>query len=553
MRILLIVLLSWLVPTLALGAYMGGVMFDALREKTQAALAESAGHAQTLTVSTIARSVAIAKDVTYDGDLTRAYAAYAAGKYGYVDFYRLSRNYLERKFGRDPLFLFAAYFPANNPEAFMYTSGGYAEALEFQRNFQPEAEVLGEKLSTRCAFVGWGGQLYLVRNLYNLRLERFGMLILGVNRAELFRALDETGSRWGAPFDIRLGGYDGAAVDWENEPDGISERGENLSFTQRHAEWDFTLFTRLQVPKNAVYAEMAQAQKLLIFLVLAIVPLGIAVLWFVHRRIAKPILILSRASRRMAEGELGVTVPMRGPDELGQLGVAFSSMSEQIRHLVDTVLKGQLSLKDARIEALQRRINPHFLNNALELITWQARMDGSEAVAAMVEALSVLLNASLDRGEHPLVPLSEEMDVADAYFYFIRLRFGERLVIWKDADPALMGVPLPRMIVQTLLENAVEHGIAPSGGGHIRLNVFKNEAGLNIEVLNSGKRLTPVDRDRIERLLREEGAGEGHVGIRNVSARLRLIYGGRASFSIREDDRTHDTVASIIIPLEAGG
>lgn len=552
LRILLIVLLSWLVPTLALGAYMG-MMFDALRDKTHAALAESAGHAQTLTVSTIARSVSVAKDVTYDGDLTRAYAAYAAGKYNYVDFYRLSRNYLERKFGRDPLFLFAAYFPVSQPEAFMYTSSGYAEALEFQRNFQREAEALGETLSTRCAFAGWGGKLYLVRNLYNLRLERFGMLVLGVNRSELFRALDETGSRWGAAFDIRLGGYDDSEVDWETEPDGILERGENLSYTQRHAEWDFTLFTRLQVPKSAVYAEMEQARKLMILLLLAILPLGIAVLWFVHRRIAKPILILSQASLRMAEGELGVTVPMRGPDELGQLGVAFSSMSEQIRHLVDTVLKGQLALKDARIEALQRRLNPHFLNNALELITWQARMDGSEAVAAMVEALSVLLNASLDRGEHPMVPLSEEMEVADAYFYFIRLRFADRLTLWKDVDPALTGVMLPRMIVQTLLENAVEHGIAPSGGGHIRLNVFQNAAGLNIEVWNSGKRLTPEDRERIDRLLREEGPGEGHVGIRNVSARLRLIYGGRASLSIREDDRTRDTVASIIIPLDQGG
>ena len=181
LRILLIVMICWLVPALLLGWYMGGVLFDALRQKTEAALTESAGHAQSLTVSAIRRAVTLAKDVTYDGELSLAYAAYAAGRYGYEDFYRVSRNYLERKYGRYPLFAFAAYFPVSDPSRFMYTVGGYEAALAFLRDHQAEALALGEDLSTRCAFAGWGGSLYLVRNLYNLKMERYGMLVLGVN------------------------------------------------------------------------------------------------------------------------------------------------------------------------------------------------------------------------------------------------------------------------------------------------------------------------------------------------------------------------------------
>jgi hypothetical protein len=86
LRILAIVLLCWLVPALLLGGYMGGVIFDALQQKTEAALTESAGHAQTLTVQAIRRAITQAKDVTYDGELSTTYADYAAGRLYYAGF-----------------------------------------------------------------------------------------------------------------------------------------------------------------------------------------------------------------------------------------------------------------------------------------------------------------------------------------------------------------------------------------------------------------------------------------------------------------------------------
>jgi two-component system sensor histidine kinase YesM len=551
-RILLIVLLCWLLPALALGGYMGGVFFGALQEKTEAALASSAEHAHTLTIQIIQRAITLAKDVTYDGELATAYADFNADRLSYHDFYRISRNYLERKYGRESLFTFAAYFPINRPDTYMYTVAGYQSALSFQQNCQLLALDMGLTLDTKCSFAGWNGNLYLVRNLYNLRMERYGMLVLGMNMQELFAPLYSAGKKWDSGFDILLGGYEsyqGEAVNWAGEPLGLSERMENLSYVQGHTERDYTLYTRVQVNKKSVYAQMTQFRQLLFLLVLAIVPIGIVTMLFVHRRIAKPIFLLSQASRRMADGELGVTVPMHGKDELGQLGIAFSSMSTQIRHLVDTAYKEEIALRDARIEAMQSRINPHFLNNALEMINWQARMDNNGAIAAMVEALSVLLNASLDRGDHRLVPLSEELSIADAYFYFVRLRFGDRLTIYKDVNPVLLAHKLPRMVIQTLLENAIEHGIAPSGGGRIRLNVFSDAAFLHVEVLNNGKQLTKDDREKITALISEEGSGEGHVGIRNVSQRLRLIYRGRASLRITQDSHG-ETVATIVIPLD---
>jgi len=95
------------------------------------------------------------------------------------------------------LFTFAAYFPIERPDEFMYTVAGYQSALGFQQNCLLLALELGDTLDTRCSFAGWGENLYLVRNLYNLRMERYGMLILGVNIPELFAPLYSPGQMWG--------------------------------------------------------------------------------------------------------------------------------------------------------------------------------------------------------------------------------------------------------------------------------------------------------------------------------------------------------------------
>ena len=139
------------------------------------------------------------------------------------------------------------------------------------------------------------------------------------------------------------------------------------------------------------------------------------------------IALLSEASHQIEAGELGVTVPMHGDDELGTLGKAFSNMSLRLEELIDRTYKEEIALRDARIQAMQSRINPHFINNALETINWQARIEGSETISAMVESLSVLLNAGMSRNDRRILSLREELETARAYFYFVGLRFGERL------------------------------------------------------------------------------------------------------------------------------
>ena len=318
----------------------------------------------------------------------------------------------------------------------------------------------------------------------------------------------------------------------------------------RHSDGDgvdldllITLDRRQQYREQYFFGYLALGIYLLLIPVLALLA------WYVSRRIVKPISLLSAASRRIESGELGVTVPMHGGDELGDLGRAFSNMSRRLEELIQKTYKEEIALRDAQIQALQSRINPHFINNALESINWEARMEKSETIPAMVSALSVLLGASMARQDRRMVTMREEADVAEAYIYFVQPRFGDSLRITREVEESAPDCLVPLLTVQPVLENAVEHGIAPAGGGEIRLCCRKEGRCLRIEIVNTGKPIGPEDRVKIDAALRGETTAGAHLGLANIADRLRLIYGGQAGLAVFSDEAGR-TVVRMDIPQD---
>lgn len=544
-----IMLLCWLIPTALLGSFMGTQFFRALQEKTEAFLTTGAEQAQVRTLENISKVITLAKDAVYDGELATAVSSLESDQMAPEIYFRACRNYLEGKYGREALSDFALFFRSADPDSIFFTSDDFQEAQLFQQTVQPTVLELSEQLDTRCYFYEQNGRVYLIRNLYNNRLEKFGMLLVGINTSELFSPILEWSAKWDASYSILLDSYHAGDLSHMEREDGLSEQDELLLYTLTTTNRDYEFRFQVQADKRIVYQEMDAFRTLMIWMFVLVPPLCLLIMYFVNRRIIRPVEILSNASTRIQNGELGITVPMRGKDELGQLGKAFSAMSLRLQTLVDQSYKGEIALRDARIQAMQSRINPHFLNNALETINWQARIEESETVSTMVEALSLLLNASMDRGEQHLVPLQEELNIADAYFYFVSLRFGDRLTIWKDVQDGLSRQLVPRLVIQTLIENAIQHGIEPAGGGRIRMAIYKQMDSLLIEITNNGRKLSEQDRKRITTLLGDDSDDGGHLGIRNVALRLRLLYGKQASLTISSDAHG-ETVAAIRLPLQ---
>ncbi|NLG24343.1 MAG: histidine kinase [Clostridiales bacterium] len=552
-RILAIAALCWLLPTLALGGYLGGGIIQSLRRQTESALLLSAAYAEADAVTELERIVALAKSVTYDEVFSAASAAYLSGEYRYQDFFRTCRIYVDRKFAREQAFTFAAFYLIDQPGRVISTTPTTASServTRFVQGAQAAALRLGETLDTRCRFLSVGGETYLVRNLLNRKLERFGMLVIGIDTRRVLAPLLD-GAAWGG-IDIQLDDFRlGRALPAEAAI-GLSESPGELLVDGRVAKRDYTLIYRAHVDKRVAYRQVDQFYRLMRLLAALLLPLEALIMVFVQRRLTRPLSQLADASARIERGELGVTVDIDTADEVGQLARGYNAMSLKIRHLIEKAFEEELILRDARIEALQSRINPHFLNNALELINWQARIEGSEAISRMIEAMSTLINASLDRESRRVVPLREELQVADAYFYFLDQRFGDRLAVARDVDPSLLDAPVPRLAIQTLLENAVEHGIAPVGGGAIRLSASARDGLLLIDVTNTGA-LSAEDQSRIRRLLDDDGRGvEGklseRLGIRNIDRRARLIYGERASLMLTPD--AGGTLARLSLPMD---
>ena len=538
------VILAWLVPTLILTRFIT-TLLPRLQEMSQESLTDSADDAWEQVSGSMDRLITLSRDATYDGELLAAYTQRAEGTLSDAEFVRVSRNYLERRYGREPLCRGAVYAPDGASGLLLSDQSG-ADAAEGYRRLAEEKILAGRgEMDTRCLLLPAGDRLYLARNLLDARMQPYGLLVLEIDGERLQAPLTEVAEKWHGTQRLFPGG-DPEAVDFAGEKLAEGE-GDTLRLTETSDSRDWTMSWRLTIPRDEVFGRVKQFRRLLIGLYVLLIPFLVLISVYIHRRFTRPVTRLMEASRRIEQGEFGVTVPMKGEDELGALGRTFSHMSTHLKELVDRTYKEEIALRDAQIQALQSRINPHFINNALEDINWQARIDGSQNVSRMVGALSVLLNASMASREKRLVTLREEMEVADAYVCFIRERFGDRLILRKETEENLEECRVPLLTLQPVLENAVEHGIAPAGGGEIDVTAREREGLLQIEVANTGRPIRPEDRQRIDAALKGEQTS-GHVGLSNISSRLRLIYQGRASMeAVTEGEKT---VIRMLIPMD---
>jgi hypothetical protein len=228
---------------------------------------------------------------------------------------------------------------------------------------------------------------------------------------------------------------------------------------------------------------------------------------------------------------------------LRSLGGVFGFMLENIRlqrkRVEQEQLAQELRLQSSKSElkALRAQINPHFLFNALNAIASLIHTDPARA-DEVVEQLAEVFRYTLRRSDSEWAPLDQELAFARAYLDVEQARFGQRLTFSIDSDHGLPAPQIPSMLLQTLLENAVKHGVSQAREpGRIEVMVRTNADQITLEVRNTGpKAQGQVAPD-----------GEG-FGLHSVRERLRGHFGDRASFRLMRDDTAGVTVARISMP-----
>ncbi len=183
-------------------------------------------------------------------------------------------------------------------------------------------------------------------------------------------------------------------------------------------------------------------------------------------------------------------------------------------------------LAEARLQALRMQLNPHFLFNTLNAIATLVHRDPQSA-DEMIACLSDFLRLTLNSQNTPESPLRTELEFARRYLDIEKVRFGDRLTVIEDIPPDALGVAIPTLLLQPLLENAIRHGIERSEeAGRINLLARRDSESFVLRVGNTGPTSAPGGL----------GTREGGVGLANTRARLRELYGTKADLTLTQRD-----------------
>jgi two-component system, LytTR family, sensor kinase len=179
--------------------------------------------------------------------------------------------------------------------------------------------------------------------------------------------------------------------------------------------------------------------------------------------------------------------------------------------------------KEQELATLKGQMNPHFLFNALNSISAMVSVDAEET-RTMIAQLAAMLRYAIDSSKKESVPLREELQFVRDYIALEARRMGDRLTSTVEADPALNTFPVPPMVLQPLVENAIRHGLAPAeDGGRVTVRITRNGGAVVFQVADTGVGL---------RCANPLSTPTG-IGLKNTDARLRRLYGDAAALTIR--------------------
>lgn len=270
-----------------------------------------------------------------------------------------------------------------------------------------------------------------------------------------------------------------------------------------------------------------------ILMLLAAVLLGAFLLaWLTSRFICSRLERLKGAMIRVKDGERDVHVDDSSGDEFGQILRVFNQMAADLKTTTETALRNERISREAELRLLQAQINPHFINNTLESISWAAASHDDAHVQYLVRNLSAFLRASLSKTRQ-MYTVAREWQSIEAYWNIQQYRFGDRICLQTSLPPELSEVPILPMLLQPLVENALLHGLLcrPERGGCVRLSAERVEDLLIIEVEDDGVGMPPQQLKAVQSGMESQTAGS--YGLWNVHQRVRTHYGEEYGLSLQ--------------------
>lgn len=264
--------------------------------------------------------------------------------------------------------------------------------------------------------------------------------------------------------------------------------------------------------------------------------------------------LITRDLRRLTMGvaaidsdNMNLNITIKAQDEIGILYQQIQAMLKRMKGLIDNIKLTEKEKRKSEIKMLQTQINPHFLYNTLNTIKILASMQGITNIQTVCNALSNILHLNLDTRK--FISMSEEMDYLMNYLQIQEYRYAGKINYRFSIDENVKEYLIPKLMLQPIVENALQHGIAPLDYmGVLQINAYQEDQHIKIAIKDNGKSFD-------ETLINDNhyvGMESNHIGLSNISARLKLLFGSESELLIFNEPGLY-TLIELTLPIIQAG
>lgn len=305
------------------------------------------------------------------------------------------------------------------------------------------------------------------------------------------------------------------------------------------------------LPNKALYNEVTEIRSQIYKMVAGAILLTLVMYFAIYRIFNRQMKVIIRSMEQLQQGRFDLRIPVESRDELGIISKAFNEMCEKLNVYVSQVYSAEIQRKNAELNALQMQIDPHFLYNTLESIRTRALEEGAEDTAEMIVLLGELFRWNM-RTKDKFITLEIELEYIETYLKLQKYRYDDKLEVEIKVEEKCLDDIVPKLILQPLIENVIIHAFREyMEKGIIGITVKeKNSERLEITVFDNGvgineKKLYEMN----ERLRRGTGQDDfNSIGLQNVQARIKLLYGDAYGLKINSIDGM-GTAVKVILPI----
>ena len=301
---------------------------------------------------------------------------------------------------------------------------------------------------------------------------------------------------------------------------------QSCAYTQTKSDendWIFYYYKSQNAISGSVRRILIEEIPLIAGCLFIIVVLGLLFSRVFTRKIEE----LTRNMDQVNHGSREVTVYSDSNDEIGIMVNSFRKMMDEINRLIDEVYVNKIALKEYELKALQAQINPHFLYNTLSMMNWMAIRSNQMDISKVTLALSTFYRTALSKGED-VVTVENCIQNTKAYLEIQLVMHDHGFTVDWEIDPTIKNEKMPKLLLQPIVENAIEHGIdeKEEEDKNLSLSFRGKEDVVEITVRDNGK---GMEQEKAEKLVTYQAKG---YGLKNVNDRIHLLYGDEYGIQI---------------------